>query len=600
MRKNAHTDGIKIKSSISYKIVAMFVVLTISVIIVIGTFMINRIDAFYHDEFKTLMKNVYNEEFCRQLAEKSGGENGVNQLTESVDAYSGQMGIDSFRNYYILDIKTGKALYGSNPELAKTLEITPNIISAMSGKTGDSTETNASYMDFAVPVGNYIVYIKDSKVEIDSVVRNILNIIFLSLSLGMFLSVVFGILLSRTIISPISSLTRKAQKITSGDFEFTIDVKSSDEIGLLTETFNDMAVELNDTLKQIQSEKDKVETILKHMADGVMAFDSSGKIIHINPAAKKLMRIHKIENMTFDDIFSDTEPKISQALISADMSTKERSIKRANVEIKLYFAKFRTKEKTGGIVVVLQDITEQQRLDNSRREFVANVSHELRTPLTTIKGYAETLLYSAEENDFDKDNFISFLNVINNESDRMTRLVKDLLVLSRLDYGKKGLKKEKFDLSALVESVVAKQEINAKSAHLTLTYEPLSALLPFEGDRDAMEQVLVNIISNAIKYTGSDGKIYVASGKMYDSVYIKIKDNGIGIPKEDLPHIFERFYRVDKARSREKGGTGLGLAISHDIIAAHGGSIKINSIYGAGTEVVIILPTGKSSKKTRK
>ena len=147
MRKNAHTDGIKIKSSISYKIVAMFVVLTISVIIVIGTFMINRIDAFYHDEFKTLMKNVYNEEFCRQLAEKSGGENGVNQLTESVDAYSGQMGIDSFRNYYILDIKTGKALYGSNPELAKTLEITPNIISAMSGKTGDSTETNASYMD---------------------------------------------------------------------------------------------------------------------------------------------------------------------------------------------------------------------------------------------------------------------------------------------------------------------------------------------------------------------------------------------------------------------------------------------------------------------
>ena len=242
MRKNAHTDGIKIKSSISYKIVAMFVVLTISVIIVIGTFMINRIDAFYHDEFKTLMKNVYNEEFCRQLAEKSGGENGVNQLTESVDAYSGQMGIDSFRNYYILDIKTGKALYGSNPELAKTLEITPNIISAMSGKTGDSTETNASYMDFAVPVGNYIVYIKDSKVEIDSVVRNILNIIFLSLSLGMFLSVVFGILLSRTIISPISSLTRKAQKITSGDFEFTIDVKSNDEIGLLTETFNDMAV----------------------------------------------------------------------------------------------------------------------------------------------------------------------------------------------------------------------------------------------------------------------------------------------------------------------------------------------------------------------
>ncbi|UKI36103.1 MAG: cell wall metabolism sensor histidine kinase WalK [Clostridiales bacterium] len=180
----------------------------------------------------------------------------------------------------------------------------------------------------------------------------------------------------------------------------------------------------------------------------------------------------------------------------------------------------------------------------------------------------------------------------------MTRLVKRFAcsLAPRLRQ-KKVLKKEKFDLSALTESVVAKQEINAKSAHLTLTYEPLSAQLMFDGDRDAMEQVLVNIISNAIKYTGSDGKIYVASGKMYDSVYIKIKDNGIGIPKEDLPHIFERFYRVDKARSREKGGTGLGLAISHDIIAAHGGSIKINSIYGAGTEVVIILPTGKKAVK---
>ena len=594
MRKNFSKDSVKLKGSISYKIVAMFVVLTISVIIVIGTFMINRIDAFYHDEFKTLMRNVYNDEFCRQLAERAEGDDGTDTLKESIDAYSGQMGIDSFRNYYILDINTGKALFGSNPDLSKTLEITPNIISAMNGKTGDSTETNSSYMDYAAPIGQkYIVYVKDSKVEIDSVVKNILTIIFLSLALGMLLSVVFGILLSRTIISPISSLTRKAQKITSGDFEFTIDVKSGDEIGLLTETFNDMAIELNDTLKQIQSEKDKVETILKHMADGVMAFDSSGKIIHINPAAKKLMGIRKIENMAFDTIFSDTEPKISQAIILSGSSASERIITKSNTEIKLCFAKFRTKEKTGGIVVVLQDITEQQKLDSSRREFVANVSHELRTPLTTIKGYAETLLNSVEENDFDKDLFANCLNVINNESDRMTRLVKDLLVLSRLDYSKKGIKKEKFDISHLVESVVSKQSINAKAAHLTLTYEPLSKELYFKGDKDALEQVLVNIISNAVKYTPSEGKIYVTSGKMYDSVYIKIKDNGIGIPKEDLPHIFERFYRVDKARSREKGGTGLGLAISHDIIAAHGGSIKIDSVYGVGTEVVIILPCDK-------
>ncbi len=598
--KNNKDNRLILKSSISYKIVAMFVVLTISVIIVIGTFMINRIDTFYHDEFKNLMQNVYNDDFLNQLDETSQSEDAVNKLKTSIDAYSGQMGIDSFRNYYILDIKTGKAVYGSNPDLSKTLEITPNIIAAMNNTTGDSTITSAGYMDFAVPIGkdgaeNFIVYVKDSKVEIDSVVRNILAIIFMSLGLGLFLSVIFGILLSKTIISPISSLTRKAQKITSGDFEFTIDVKSSDEIGLLTETFNDMAVELNNTLKQIQSEKDKVETIIKHMADGVIAFDSDGEIIHINPAAKKLMRTQKIEKMSFNQIFAQAEPKVTQAIILEGAPNQESVIKKANNEIKLYFAKFRTKERSGGIVAVLQDITEQQRLDNSRREFVANVSHELRTPLTTIKGYAETLLYSVEENDYNKETFINFLNVINNESDRMTRLVKDLLVLSRLDYSKKGIKQEEFDLSRLVENVVEKQSINAKAAKQTLVYEPVSKMPLFVGDKDSIEQVIVNIISNAIKYTGSDGKIYVTTGKMYKNLYVKIKDNGIGIPKEDIPHIFERFYRVDKARSRERGGTGLGLAISHDIIKAHGGSITVNSVYGAGTEVVIILPIKKEN-----
>ena len=599
--KKGENNRLILKSSISYKIVAMFVVLTISVIIVIGTFMLNRIDTFYHNEFKSLMQNVYNEDFLNRLNETSQHEDAVNMLKTSIDAYSGQMGIDSFRNYYILDIKTGKAVYGSNPDLSKTLEITPNIISAMNKKIGDDTQNNANYMDFAIPIGkkgneNFIIYVKDSKVEIDSVVRNILAIIFMSLGLGLLLSVVFGILLSKTIISPISSLTRKAQKITSGDFEFTIDVKASDEIGLLTQTFNDMAIELNNTLKQIQTEKDKVETIIKHMADGVIAFDSSGKIIHINPAAKRLMRTNKIEKMSFNEIFEQAEPKITQAIILEGVPNQKSVIKKADSEIKLYFAKFKTKEKLGGIVAVLQDITEQQKLDNSRREFVANVSHELRTPLTTIKGYAETLLYSVEEGDFDKESFEKFLNVINNESDRMTRLVKDLLLLSRLDYNQRGIKQEEFDLSNLVENVVAKQSINAKAAKQELVYEPVSKMPVFIGDKDAIEQVLVNIISNAIKYTGCDGKIYVTTGKMYKNVYVKIKDNGIGIPKEDIPHLFERFYRVDKARSRERGGTGLGLAISHDIITAHGGTITVNSIYGAGTEVVIILPIKKADQ----
>lgn len=584
------------KSSVRYKIMAMFVLLTISVIIIIGTFMINRIDRFYNDEFETLMTNVFNEDFQRELDTKLSGEDPLSSINSSITAYLGQLGIDSFRNYYILDAFSGKALMSSNSDLAKTLIASPNIIAAMNGKIGDISSYASDYMDYGVPVRSggdtkYIVYIKDSKEEVDDMVNNILSIIFMALGLGIIISIAFGFLLSKTIISPISSLTQKAQRITSGDFGDTIEVNSSDEIGQLTKTFNDMAVELNQTLGEIKGERDKVETILRHMADGIMAFDNHGKIIHINPAAKKILGYDKVEKMHFNDIFKPTELTITRVMFSGEYEAIEKQMELGEKGIKLVFAKFKTEDTPGGVVVVIQDITQQQKLENSRREFVANVSHELRTPLTTVKGYVETMMDSVEENDIDKDMFSTFLGTVNKETDRMTRLVKDLLTLSKLDYGHRELKKEDVDVSHLVMGVVERMKINASSKNVRLIYEPTNQLPIIMGDKDRLEQVIVNIISNAIKYTpGGEGEVFVSTGRMYQNVYIKIKDNGMGIPKDDLPHVFERFYRVDKARSREQGGTGLGLAISNEIVKEHGGKITISSDYGVGTEVIIMLP----------
>ncbi|MBE7045841.1 MAG: cell wall metabolism sensor histidine kinase WalK [Ruminococcaceae bacterium] len=584
------------KSSVRYKIMAMFVLLTISVIIIIGTFMINRIDRFYNDEFETLMTNVFNEDFQRELDTKLSGEDPLSSINSSITAYLGQLGIDSFRNYYILDAFSGKALISSNSDLAKTLIASPNIIAAMNGKIGDISSYASDYMDYGVPVRSggdtkYIVYIKDSKEEVDDMVNNILSIIFMALGLGIIISIAFGFLLSKTIISPISSLTQKAQRITSGDFGDTIEVNSSDEIGQLTKTFNDMAVELNQTLGEIKGERDKVETILRHMADGIMAFDNHGKIIHINPAAKKILGYDKVEKMHFNDIFKPTELTITRVMFSGEYEAIEKQMELGEKGIKLVFAKFKTEDTPGGVVVVIQDITQQQKLENSRREFVANVSHELRTPLTTVKGYVETMMDSVEENDIDKDMFSTFLGTVNKETDRMTRLVKDLLTLSKLDYGHRELKKEDVDVSHLVMGVVERMKINASSKNVRLIYEPTNQLPIIMGDKDRLEQVIVNIISNAIKYTpGGEGEVFVSTGRMYQNVYIKIKDNGMGIPKDDLPHVFERFYRVDKARSREQGGTGLGLAISNEIVKEHGGKITISSDYGVGTEVIIMLP----------
>jgi two-component system sensor histidine kinase VicK len=368
-------------------------------------------------------------------------------------------------------------------------------------------------------------------------------------------------------------------------------VRSSDEIGKLTNTFNLMASELKTTLSEIQSEKDKSETILLYMTDGVLAFDMKGEIIHINPAAKKLLNIEDESNVNFDSLFKDADISIEHILFLPHFKSNERRITTATSELNVHFAPFKINDKSSGLIVVIQDITEQERLDKARREFIANVSHELRTPLTTVKSYTETLADSAKDNNMDPSMFMAFLKVINSETDRMTRLVKDLLTLSKLDYGHRELKREDVDISYLVMGIVERMKINAAAKDVKLIYEPTNQLPIIMGDKDRLEQVIVNIISNAIKYTfGGDGEVFVSTGRMYQNVYIKIKDNGMGIPKDDLPHVFERFYRVDKARSREQGGTGLGLAISNEIIKEHGGKITISSDYGVGTEVIVMLP----------
>lgn len=583
--------------SLSLKIGAMFVMLTISVIILIGTFMTDTTDRYYHDEFKNINSKVFSKEYVESLRLNLGMENEAQKIIDSVSAYSGQLGIDSFRNYFLLDGKTGKQVEGftSNLEMSQSLELSPNIFSAMNGKTGNEVSSEQSYMDYAVPVKDgddvrYIVYIKDLKEDTNNILRSIFSIILQALLLGIGISLVFAILLSVTIISPIKSLTQRSQKMASGDFEYTMDVKSPDEIGQLTETFNYMASELKTTMNAIQSEKEKVETILRYMTDGVMAFDTKGSIIHINPAAKKLLGQNGIEEKDFDSIFSKYEINLGQILYLKHFSASERVINYDGREISAYFAPFKTDDKSGGVIVVLRDITEREKLEKSRKEFVANVSHELRTPLTTVKSYTETLADLVSDENFDKDMFSSFLKVIESESDRMTRLVKDLLLLSSLGHSAAEESFEEMDIAFLTGSVVEKLQHYAKEKEQTLVYEPVNSLPPFKGNSDRIEQVITNIITNAIKYTPQNGSITVTTMHMFDSITIKIKDTGIGIPQKDLDHIFERFYRVDKARSREMGGTGLGLAIAKEIVESHRGTISIKSKQNEGTEVMIKLP----------
>jgi len=577
----------------------MFVLLTISIIILIGAFMTESIEGFYENEFNNLMSLVFSEDYVAELSTAASTDAGADDIFNSVSVYASQIGVDSFRNVYLLDGKTGRCIdnFATNSELAKSLETSPNIIAAMSGKLGSDVISGMGYMDYAVPVMSgddvrYIVYICDSGEETENVMSSIFTIMVQALLIGLALSVLLSILLSKTIILPIQSLTIKAEKISEGDFDEIIETRALDEIGRLTNTFNLMASRLKNTLHEIRSEKDKSETILVHMTDGVVAFNKFGEVIHINPAARELLKIDTTHGLNFDELFgANTDVSVEKVLFLPHFKGAERHISTGTNELIVHFAPIRSEGNADGVIAVIQDITEQQKLDKSRREFVANVSHELRTPLTTVKSYTETLIDALGDGEKpDTAMFVSFLNIIDGETDRMTRLVKDLLLLSRLDYSLKDMPKETFDISKMIKSLIERLKITSDEKKQTLVYEPTNALPLYKGSPDRIEQVLINIITNAIKYTSQGGNILVTTMYMYSSICIKIIDNGIGIPQKNLEHIFERFYRVDKARSREMGGTGLGLAIAKEIVEAHDGTIEIKSTEGVGTEVIINLP----------
>ena len=566
---------------LQWKMVTIFVLLVLAIMSIAGTFLILSVTESYYQMFAEEMNSIFTESFTEQL--ENGSKQDEAYIKNVLSAFTARMGIDSYRNYYILSAQDGSVIDSSADVTDNFSKESANLITALSGSVGSEVSPQSSVMDYAVPISagdrSYVVYIVDTKEELTMIIQRIFSIILQAILLGIAISLVMGYFLSRTITTPISNLTKKAKRMAEGEFESKIEVKSEDEIGTLTETFNDMSTKLQTAMLEMSTEKNKVEAILLNMTDGVMAFDTAGGVIHINPTARKMFGL---SNDTYH-----AEIHLGDMLYLEDNRFVERDMELNHLSLKASFVVFEDElDNTGGVLVVLHDVTKQQKLENSRREFVANVSHELRTPLTTIKSYAETILDMIDNTEVPS----TFINTILNETDRMTRLVKDLLVLSSLEQSDQ-LNKSEFSMHSLVSDVVDTLELVAKEQGHRLSLnitEPFEGL--FYGDRDRLEQLLYNIISNSIKYTPNGGKITVTAGQQYNKVYIKVKDTGIGIPEKDLGRLFERFYRVDKARSCEKGGTGLGLAISKGIVDNHGGTISVQSEVNKGTEVTITLP----------
>ena len=404
-------------------------------------------------------------------------------------------------------------------------------------------------------------------------------------------TVILGTLAAQTIIRPIQEITSKAARLAEGKFDIEVKVKSPDEIGKLAGVFNYLTAQLRATLSELNDDKMKLEAILTQMTNGVVAIDIQGTVIHANTRARDMLGMDTaddsrqiLERLNLGDLprlLQGSGPKVSETHLLAPYEISVRS----------YAAPFHGADgQISGAIVVMQDITEEERLEQMRREFVANVSHELRTPLTTIKSYTETLLEGALES---KETAGRFLSVINDEADRMARLVKDLLTLSQFDYQAQQMVKGPTLLDELILDVADKLAVSAKRRGLRFRTDYPEDVPAVLGNSDKVEQVLVNIISNAVKYTNEGSDILVSLKVLPDFVYVSVRDQGPGIPLEDQDRIFERFYRVDKARARELGGTGLGLSIAKQIVEAHGGKIGINSQPGQGTEIYFTLPRYK-------
>lgn len=422
-------------------------------------------------------------------------------------------------------------------------------------------------------------------------IEEIRKIIYVSLVIFTILIVILAIFMAKVIIKPISRLVKSAEMIAKGqdiEIEYLADNKNKTEIDELVEAFSIMNTELKENLNEVTRQKKQIETILLHMTDGIVAFDRHGSIIHINLAAKKLLGITEQQN--FEEIFQkfDVDINLEKIIYLDDWTSSEKKLNLENQSINLFFAPFKNEnDRPAGVIVVVQDITEQEKLDSMRKEFMADVSHELKTPITSIMGYADTLI----DSDVDAENQKKFLSRISSEAERMSKLVADLLILSKYDTAKIKVEKTEFDLGELVKYVFEGQTIEMQKKDLTGECYVTADVPPIYADKSGMERVIINILSNAIKYTEAGGNITVYVGFVYNDAYIKIKDTGRGIPEADLQKIFERFYRVDKARARETGGTGLGLSIAKEILDQNDSKIDVKSEVGKGTEVIIRIPT---------
>lgn len=601
----------KMFSSIKWKFIVVYFLLVFIAMVIVGIFIIGKLES---QQISNIINNMEQSIETIIAASSDIAEDDWMEYQGEIQETLNEWRLGSNDTLYLVYENEGVPtiiastarrytnIVGQNALSYKSLD-TPLILEAYG--EGEKVNTTTKEIQEEIPMAHvaYPVFTELGKVKGIFYMTSNLNNVYTTVNesktiltnatlIALSITVILGFIIASSITEPIRDVTKKAEKMAKGDFEQTVEVKSDDEIGQLANMFNYLTFKLRDTLQEMDLEKSKLDTIFNYMAEGVIAIDINGHIIHANPIAKDILHIEdwdiKSQGEESPSVFQLDRINIKD-INYQDENTLEgdETLERDSQVFKLKYAPFKNERNDiGGLIIVFQDITREHKLDNMRKEFVANVSHELKTPITTIKSYTETLM----GDDVDGETKSHFLNVIDNECDRMARLVRDLLQLSNLDYKKTNWEKVEVSVKEFIKNILSKVDFAFKNKNHELSIEIQDDLPNIVIDKDGIEQVILNIISNSIKYTEEHGKVKIKVTTSGDFISILVKDTGIGIPLEDQKRIFERFYRVEKGRSRDLGGTGLGLSIAKQIIEAHNGEIILNSEFEKGTSVEVKLP----------
>ncbi|EAG9435546.1 cell wall metabolism sensor histidine kinase WalK [Listeria innocua] len=592
--------------SVQFKLVIMYLLLIIVAMQVIGAYFVRELEGQLEKNFQDSITNSitlldYNarEEIIKNSDNSVKLQNDIRELlvdysrassniieVRIVDDKGKILGTSNLDNQGIVGQKSNDPLVKRTLSLGTTSE--DKIYKDESNKN-NRVWVNVSSIKNKGQVIGAIYFVADIE-SVYKQVDDITNIFITGTLIAMIITAVLGILLSRTITKPIIEMKRQAYAMARGNYSRKVKVYGVDEIGELADSFNTLTKRVQEAQAMTEGERRKLSSVLAYMTDGVIATDRRGKVILINTPAEKMLRVkHESANgrsiidvLDIGDTYQFEDLMEVDGSLTMDRSTLDKPyVLRANFSV--------IQRETGfnnGVIAVLHDITDQEKVDQERRDFVSNVSHELRTPLTSMHSYLEALSDGAWE---DKEIAPRFLEVTQNETERMIRLVNDLLKLSRMDGGREQLEKSFVNFTDFFNHIIDRFEMMKKETIMFKRHIPKEPVI-IEIDEDKVMQVLDNIISNANKYSPDGGRISFYLKKFEDEIEVSIADEGLGVPDEDLANVFDRFFRVDKARSREMGGTGLGLAIAREVIEAHGGRIWAERNKSKGTIIKFTLP----------